>query len=247
MAGIRDHEDSIREKMLERLHAHEQLAAVSFALMSRAQTIPDHVVGPQQLSLMAMRPLLARLQGDLRAIYLLAIRGYALAALSLAASLHEIAFITMYIGGNDSRARDWFAHSNPYRTYPPITVKQIIEDVGQQLGLTAERIQQEYSVYQQLCEAKHGNPRLQTRYGIVAFDEHQVIEQIPFYSDNTVVLCGVALWFASRALTLATMVFVNEHLPEAEREEIGRALDAHLEALNARGAVDGLVRREEAQ
>src|SRR4051812_48843731 len=65
-------------------------------------------------------PLLARVQADLLATVRLAETGYGMQALTLASSLHENAYIVMYIGNSDDRAREWMQHQNTRKQYPEI-------------------------------------------------------------------------------------------------------------------------------
>lgn len=156
----------------------------------------------------------ARVLGDLRACQRAAADGYAMQALTLAATIHEVSYAATYLEDSDDRAREWIEHANVKKQYPECGHEQVIRAVGKRFDLPEEKIQQEYEIYRQLCLAKHGNSVLQRQYGSFAQGELRVVLQIPYFSERTVRFARFALLHACRAVAIALDRFAILHLEE---------------------------------
>lgn len=164
--------------------------------------------------------LMVRLSNDLRGVALLALRGYALQAAALAASMFEVAYCIAYIGSNEERATAWIQHDDP--TQPFRRVKSLTDDVMTELGapdpMAASATQ--YRVYRQLCLAKHSNPLLQQDHGHYANEEAVFAMNGPDASEGSVRVARFALEHATRFTILALATFLNHHVPPENRASL---------------------------
>jgi hypothetical protein len=114
----------------------------------------------------ACRNLFSRLLTDVYAVWTLALRGYSLQATSLASSSFETAFMVMYIGANDVRAKEWL--DNPSAFDFAVRVKPSIREVLADQGFKDAALESEtdriYTMYKQLCSVKHANVHIQGQF-----------------------------------------------------------------------------------
>jgi hypothetical protein len=152
----------------------------------------------------------ARILGDLRVCQWAAEHGYAVQAASIGATIHELAYSAAFIGDSDERAAEWLAHDNERKSYPESGHTSAIAAVLKGLG-QPEYSDREYSVYRDLCQAKHGNPMLQRNYGTTEDPDGQLIEQIPYFSLDTVNLGRFSLLHSVRAVYALLTVLLPKH------------------------------------
>lgn len=196
--------------------------------------------------------LLYRLANDLRGVQELAIRGYSLQAVSLAASMFEGAYTLAFIGNNDALAREWVDHKEPTHTFRP--AKTLVEEVVKKEkepdvdAATKAR----YLVYTQLCLAKHVNPRLQRQHGISQKETEESRVTTFFMGPDVTSDAAIrASWFAlGQAADLVLMGFSayvreivgSDKLPQKAREEMRemaqRLSDLRKSAIERWGTVD---------
>lgn len=153
----------------------------------------------------------ARVLGDLRVCEWAAEHGYALQAASIGATIHELTYSAAYIGDSDARAVEWLAHDNARKAYPESGHASAIAAVLKALGQGPEYSVKEYDLYRELCQAKHGNPMLQRNYGTTEDAEGHLIEQIPYYSKDTVGLARFSLLHSARAVFALLTVLLRTH------------------------------------
>lgn len=143
------------------LAGHLALTEKAFNLIGVAvSSLPEVVVRDLSQSRKVVTALLVRLSNDLRSAVLLAVRGYALQAATLVASMYETAYTIAAVGSNDNLADDWINHDDP--TKPFRQVQDLTSAGLVKLGVPNADAQAkiEYRTYRQLCLAKHVNPLL---------------------------------------------------------------------------------------
>ena len=104
---------------------------------------------------------------DFRCITLLGFSGYPIQTAGLTASVYESGLTLCYIGGDPTLANQWRMFSNPNSSFRPIKelIRGGLANIFDQV--TPEMIEKEYSIYRQLCMAKHGNPMFQKTQGFI--------------------------------------------------------------------------------
>ncbi len=213
------------------LRDHLTLTETAFNLSGLAiKRLPHVPLVQMPLSRKVAATLLIRLSNDLRSILLLAPRGYALQAASLAANIYEQAYTITYIGGLEARAEDWIHHDDPIHFFRPIyeLTREVVTEL--QLPNPNEQIQRQYRVYRQLCLAKHANPLLQMDHAF-AIESGQAIQRNgPDTSEPAIRAASFTLQHATGLTCLTLVSFVNNHLPP----EFQRDFLARLDALEAR-------------
>ena len=214
---IRKLEASVAAKLETDLREYEIMSALTFNAMSeinRRASAWDDLSFSGKLGMI----LLARLQADLRVVTWAAATGYAVPAMTVAASLHENAYILMYIGNSDERAKEWVEHTKTKTTYPECGHANVIPAVVKYFDADERVVVHERGVYEGLCQAKHGNPMLQKEYGVALSEDVVEVQQIPYYSPNTVALGRYALFHSIRQGTLPRQIVVHHPLlPERLR------------------------------
>lgn len=154
--------------------------------------------------------LLYRLANDLRGVQGLALQGYPLQAVSLAASMFEGAYTLAFIGADGNLAQEWADHDDPTSTFRPI--KTLVRGVMQKEGVPDVEASTEakYRDYRQLCLAKHINPLLQKQHGISQkkASEDRMVIVFSMGPDVRSEAAIRAAWFAlEQAAILALMGF----------------------------------------
>lgn len=162
----------------------------------------------------------ARVLADLRVCQWAAEHGYAIQASTMAATIHEIAYSAAYIGESEQRAAEWLVHENEKRQYPESGHAAVLQDVLKRLTLSSAHADQEYLIYRQLCLAKHGNPILQRAYGVSHGDEERLIEQLPYFSEDTLMIARFGLFQAVRAVSALLTTLLQTHFLELLNAEL---------------------------
>ncbi len=173
----------------------------AFNLIALVQSeVPDIPVRELSASRLVCTTLLVRLSNDLRCIALVAARGYALQAASLATSMYEVAYSIAAIGSDDQLAGKWLTHDDPTR--PFMTTKQLMDAAlrNWKARLPDDIGFRQYQTYSQLSMAKHANPLLQFLHGYQVKDGKVAAQNGPDTSESA----NRVAWFAlERAAELA--------------------------------------------
>ena len=187
---------------------------------------PEVAFSEASLSRRVATVLLIRLSDDLRGVALLGLRGYALQAASLVATMYEVAHSVAYIGSDEARASTWVEHADP--TKPFHDVFSLTRDVVRSLGLNDPdaATARAYRVYRQLCLAKHSNPLLQKDHGHYVEAEAVVAMNGPNTSDDAIRIAKFALEHATRLTLIALTSFANSHVPANRRTTLGERIQA---------------------
>ncbi|MDQ6768663.1 MAG: hypothetical protein M3Z54_01590 [Gemmatimonadota bacterium] len=187
----------------------------------------------------------ARVLGDLRVCEWAGGNGYALQAEAIAATVHELAYSAAYIADSDERAEGWLKHQNEKRQYPESGHASVLDAVIQRLGLGKAHAKQEYTIYRQLCLAKHGNPVVQRLHGMSDENGARLIEQLPYFDHNTMVLARFGLFHAARAVAALLTTLLATHLAETLSAETFAEFSAINSELQRLGVRDGLYQSGE--
>lgn len=233
-ADVLDHEAQVAEQLAAELAEYHDLAMSTYNLISELTEVANRETDRLPAAAKIQMMIFARLQGDLRVCEMAAGSGYALQAMTIASTIHEVAYGLTHLDASDERAREWMTHSNARRQYPEIGHRAVIQAAVRMLELDpsveAQQADQEYSVYQQLCWAKHANPIIQRHYGIEITPEQLEVQQIPFYSQDTVRYIRYALLHAAHAVVTAIHIFVKAHLSDVD---VGHVRDSIKEFWSA--------------
>lgn len=141
------------------LKDHLELTEIAFNLIGRVQTaVPPTRLDQVTQARKVCVTLLIRLSNDLRCSALLAVRGYAVQAVSTVASMYEVTFTLAAIGSDEVLAQKWIDHDDPTKPFMPI--KNLTTLAVTKLGIPdpATAAKKQYLTYRQLCMAKHANP-----------------------------------------------------------------------------------------
>lgn len=188
-----DAERRALEVLEPELTRHAALTEFAFNVIRAAQSqVPERPVPDVPLSTRVAAILLVRLSNDLRCAALLALRGYAVQAASLVASMYEEAYTIAAIGSDEELARQWVTHDNPTRQFRD--VRTLTQDGLAKMGHPDPEAQArvEYRVYRQLCIPKHANPLFQMQHGIRLQEGSVVAMNGPDTSEAAI----RAAWFA---------------------------------------------------
>lgn len=167
---------------------------------------------------------------QLRLTEIAAESGYTLQALGLAATTYELAAAIGFIGTNDTRAREWSAHTDLAQSYPSTRArKSAIEALLAAMGVDSanipERVAEAERTYQLFCMAKHGNPGLLRKYGANVQKERLTLYHGPFGGPAIVWLAKFALFHSARLLAGATITFARDRanqLDETANAALGK-------------------------
>ena len=209
-------------KFLEpELHRHGMLTMDAFNIISMTLgRIPEQPINKILLSQKVTTSLLVQLSNDLRSSSLLALRGYAVQAVTLLSSMFATAYCIATIGSDQSIAQKWVEHNDPTR--PFMRVKDMIIRGLENFNHSKPNAQAEieYRVYRQLCMAKHANPLFQMDHGLIFRRDEVIAMNGPNTSENFI----RASWFAlehSVALSfIALMSFILNHLSTQGNEDL---------------------------
>lgn len=229
-------EDAERRALAElepELRNHTLLAAEAFDLLGAVLTsVPERRLAETPLALRVVAAvLLVRLSNDLRSVVLLTNRGYALQAVSLVASIYEIAYTIALIGSDTALVREWVNHDDPTRPFQEIS--RMTRNALTKLGISdTQAWGRQYRVYRQLCLAKHANPLLQRQHGYQLVNTDVVTMNGPDTSPSAIRAGWFALEHAVGLACVAMRSFVGNHVPT----DVCATLLATIENVDAKRA-----------
>jgi len=232
-------EKRVAETLEPHLRAHQVLATSAFNLIGALLAqVPEAPINKLPKALHVANKLMLRLSNDLRSVQILASKGYPIQALTIAASMCEVAYTVAWVGGDEARAQNWLDHENPTR--PVQDLKTMIRH-----GRTVLRspdpegdTEREYHVYGQLCWAKHASPVLEKRYGIEVSPDKVTISAGPDASESGIRAAWFALEHTTRFIEVAAASFFNNHVQTYCSRETTDQLLAYMESV--RDSLKGL-------
>ena len=210
-----DAEQQATAEITPQIRGNLDLCFATFDLVGMALTaVPPRPVRELAHAFKVTTDLLMRLANDLRSVGLLAERGYALQAASLASSIYEVAYTVAFIGADDGLAQEWIRHEDPTRPFRGVW--DLTVGVLQKLGLNEVRRRTQYRVYRQLCLAKHANPILEMIHGYRLEGGDVVGSTGPDVSEAAVRAARFALEHSVGLVGVAVKAFVMDHVSSAE-------------------------------
>lgn len=234
METLAEAEARAQDALAPRLQKHLALASDAFDLIGFL--LAHHPDAPMSALPKAMHvavKLLLRLSNDLRGVQLHAERGYPLQALTVCASMYEIAYALGYIGPDETLAQKWLDHDSPARQFR--SVKEMTRVTLERLGVTdPETVRHRYRTYQQLCLAKHANPLLESRYGIEVRGDQVVSMNGPDTSETAVRAAMFALEHAAGLAFIAVAISLQSHFRSYMSNEIYTRLAGRTADIGAR-------------
>lgn len=211
------------------LRTHLEVSETAFNLVGTALgRIPEMPAWQLTQAQKVVNVLLIRLANDLRTAALLAVRGYAVQANTVASSMFEVAYTIAFIGASENLAQEWIDHDDPMCPFKP--VKKLVKAVVHKLQLDdvlklqlddpKAVIARQRQVYAQLCMAKHANPAFQKEHGTRLEGNEWVSAVGPDHSQPAVRAAWFALEHGTGLVTVALMIFVREMLEVSNDDEL---------------------------
>lgn len=198
------------------------------AAMGAAPEIPVEKVSPSRY---VVTGLLLRIANDLRCVIVSALGGYTLQAVSLVASMYEVACAAVVIGSDDQLAETWAKHEDP--TVLPVPFNSVPEMTRKTLrilrrDLPAEELDRHvdvaYQAYRQLCMAKHANPLVQSEHGFMRREGELAAVVGPFTGPSAERVAAFALEHAAACAIWALASFIGHHVRPEGRGQLNARL-----------------------
>ena len=219
---------------------HLRLSQRGFELVSTVlQVLPERKAVDTPLALKVGVGMLIKISNDLRAVALLAARGYPVQAATVASSLYESAVTVAYIARDDTLARAWMRHGtqdplNSFKGVWPMTQAAV---AGLHLPDAPAGAEALFKTYTQLCWAKHANSAFLLNQSYTRVGPDIEGSNGPNTSESAVRAATFALEHAVGLTFVAAAVFVPQHVPLQARPPLVaelRAIDTALLGLRAR-------------
>jgi hypothetical protein len=185
--------------------------------------IPEKPLREVSTSAKVVNSLLMKSINDLRAIWILALKGYSIQCATIASSLYESAFTIAYIGNDETLANRWKDHSD-FKTNPFGSISSITEGALKKL-FTQEEYKTvsdaEYLKYRLLCMAKHSNPVNQRNHVYKVENSVITADSGPETSEHSKGLSCFSITMAIGFIDFALTSYINNHVtPNTTRELI---------------------------
>jgi hypothetical protein len=219
---------------------HVRLCQRTFELISAVlKALPERRAVDTPLAWRVGVGLLIKISNDLRAVALLAARGYPVQAATVASSLYESAVTLAYIGRDDTLAKAWARHGtqDPLNSFKGVWSMTQAAVRGLNVPDADARAEALYRTYTQLCWAKHGNSAFLLNQSYTRVGPHVEGSNGPNTSEPAVNAATFALEHAVGLTFLAGAVFVPHHVPPEARPSLVaelRAIDMGLAQLRER-------------
>lgn len=214
-------------RALLRPHIRDALAltrTASDALRAQASHL-DAVDDPRPYQ-RVLAILCGRLADDLHVIHDVAAYGHGTQAMTLGATVFEVAYSVGYVAASDDHAIKWLGHTD--FGHPPWLTKSAMQETVRRAFPSSNRsVEREQTRYRMLCMAKHGNPNLQSKLPVIVTPESFVVESDPEVSALAVQMVRAAIWLSVEPVLMALWVLQREHflsgpalkaLPKIERQ-----------------------------
>lgn len=195
---------ALKLKPLSRLVARSIGAADALLRLRRARGLSE--VSEVRASLFA------QLVMSVRAVSVLAERGYPLQAMSQLASIYELAIALAYAGRNAERASSWILHDQDKESFPSSKQrKAAVRELLLAGGFDEATVQPAVDVwedrYKAYCMAKHGNPKVLKSYGVRRTQRSFAVALGPLAGGPYTQLSQVVLLRACQLLVMAATVY----------------------------------------
>jgi len=233
---VGDAERQAIQKLDSELRSHGIVSQRAYNLMGTVLArMPETRLRDVSQSRKVATSLLVRVQNDLRCASLLALRGYPDQACTLVASIYEAAMTIAVVGSDDCVAQEWIDHDDPNKPFR--SIQKITRDALERLGAPEpeKNAERNYTIYRQLCMAKHLNPLLLGQRGYEVVGNSISIGGGPDTSECGVRIAQFALERGIGFAFTATAIFAKEHLKGVETGDLTQQLgelDRDVMALN---------------
>lgn len=203
------------------------------------ETVPPMNLEKVSSSMKVASALLVRIANDMRTIAILSAKGYAIQAATIAAALYESALMIAYIGNDDNLANRWINHNVPTKSF--ISVSKMTLEALKKLGVQNSKKEKKnlYHVYEQLCQAKHGNPIFQKAHSFLIENNTVVAQPGPITTNEFVRVSWFVMENAINLVGIALQSFIRNHIKSNANNDIIDAFkdlqDLH-KALSSMGA-----------
>ncbi len=217
--SIESAELKAREALSVDLQELERVSMNTYnSISATLMTVLPKPLGGVTEALQVAAALLLRAANDLRTASILALDGYSDHALTIVASLYEIAMTIAYVSDDNSVARAWIEYDDPTRPFMPI--KELTDNALRKMGATEEdrKKSRSYLTYRQLCLAKHGNPLHQLNMAYAEEDGTVGLKNGPYVCEDTVRASTFAMEHANRLCLAATATFIRNFMPKEHRK-----------------------------
>lgn len=224
--SLADAEQKALEILDPELSRHGKLNMHAFNLIGDALgSLPEQNIQHAPLPQKIATSLLVQISNDLRSSSLLALRGYAVQAVTIVSSMFESSYCIAAIGDNQILAQKWVNHDDPTKSF--MDTKSLVTQGLRNLEHPNVEKQSkiEYRVYRQLCMAKHANPLFQMEHGYIIHDGIVVAMNGPNTSENTIRAAWFAMDHATALTFIALISFFKFHLkPHGNDQLFGQIL-----------------------
>jgi hypothetical protein len=193
--------------------------------------IPPRPVALIPLAERVTNTLMKRLTNDVRAAELLAERGYALQAATIAAAAFEAAYTIAAIGNDEKEAKRWIEHQDPREFF--LKPNESVTNACLKLEIPADMSQDVYDeVYRNfLAPFKHSNPTALRRYGYRPEDGR--MQNGPDTSAAAIQDTWLVLEQIAWSVIIAMRSFAKYHLPSASEAYFNTGLKKVFDELSA--------------
>lgn len=228
------------DRLDSELRAHGMLSQKAYNLIGRILTrMPELKLPDVTQSRKVTTALLVRVQNDRRCASLLALRGYPDQACTLVASIYEAAMTIAIVGSDDSVAQEWIEHDDPNRPFR--NIQKMTLEALEKLGApdVQRNAERNYTIYRQLCMAKHLNPLLLTDRAYEVAENRISIGNGPDTSETGVRIAQFALERGIGFAFTAAAIYGKEQLKRVEISDLLKELaeiDRRVMALNEEAA-----------
>lgn len=200
----------MRQSIPDAIELARDLESLAFDLLST--TIP---LDERSEVLRVHATLITRVLQDLPVSVSSALFGYTMQSWTLAASSFEAANMMGFIGRSRDRAVKWLNHVDRYQNLVSVrrSVKETFDylEIGSDLTSRQKMVDQEYSLYGQLCMAKHVNPISERNRYLFIRRKMPILRLTPIHFGTRVKEAKLGLALGTRAATLANWVFYKTH------------------------------------
>lgn len=188
-------------------------------------SVPPHDASPnKQIAI----NLLVRIYNELSAVLLVCQNGFPLQAYAPASVIYEASWTVAAIGDNNEAAAKWFNHDSDKKSFDRVlalTTAGVKNLSGKYVPIDADK---NYSVYSDLCMAKHLNPMVQQYEGFTTNTDTGMMtfQYGPKVTKRTVKQAWWVMSSTVRFMYAALEVFIKHFVTEDKRSSAWEKLDA---------------------
>jgi hypothetical protein len=187
------------------LRVTQQTDRLIYQLLASRENRPTNAKAPVVCAI-----LLARLSNDLRACSLFASRGHILQSWTIGASALESAYSVGFVGADEQRAKRWFDHNDLQK--PAWPVFDALASTLRTFDLLSN-LENFFGSYRRLSAAKHGNPLIQSRYGISRSGLATRIQVDPYFGKGAAAAARYGIAWTLHGAGLGMWSYAHHYSP----------------------------------